>query len=133
MRIGEAARRAGVSDKTLRYYEDIRVLEPPRRSEAGYREYDETVLDQLRFIRSGQAIGLSLGELREILQLRNSGVTPCEHVTRLIAERAAQIDAQIAELDRMRTELRRLARRSKQLDPKDCLPTKICHIVESGT
>lgn len=133
MRIGEVARRAGVSDKALRFYEQIGVLEAPARSGAGYREYDETVLEQLRFIRSGQAIGLSLGELREILQLRDRGITPCEHVAGLIAERAAQIDAQIAELERMRTELRRLARRAKNLDPKDCLPSKVCHLIESGT
>jgi DNA-binding transcriptional MerR regulator len=130
MRIGEVAQRAGVSDKTLRYYEKIGVLDAPDRTPSGYREYDDAVVDRLRFIRSGQSLGLSLGELREILALRDRGVTPCTHVTDLIKKRAAEIDEQIAELSRLRAELRRLARRAQRLDPKDCRPDKVCHVIE---
>jgi DNA-binding transcriptional MerR regulator len=130
MLIGEVARRAGVSDKTLRYYEDIGVLDPPARSAGGYRDYDESVVDRLRFVRTGQSLGLSLGELREILALRERGQTPCVHVTDLITRRAKEIDEQIAELEGLRAELRRLARRAKVLDPKDCHPDKVCHIIE---
>ena len=66
MLIGEVARRSGVSAKTLRYYEDIGLIDAPARSASGYRDYESDVLDRLGFIRSAQAIGLSLGEIRSI-------------------------------------------------------------------
>jgi MerR family copper efflux transcriptional regulator len=54
MRIGQLADRCGVSEKTLRYYEDIGVLRSPRRTPSGYRDYDDSALAQLRFIRAAQ-------------------------------------------------------------------------------
>lgn len=133
MKIGELAQRSGLSDKAIRYYEEIGVLDRPPRTPGGYRDYDASVLDRLAFVRAAQAVGLKLGEIREIVALRDRGETPCEHVADLIRRRAADVDAQIAELGRMRSELRRLARRAHALDPRNCDPARICHIVESGT
>ncbi len=59
MRIGELADRAGVTTKTLRFYEQAGVLPPPDRTSAGYRDDDETVLDVLRFVRAARAAGLT--------------------------------------------------------------------------
>lgn len=59
--IGEAAERCGVPAKTLRYYEDIGILDPAERSPAGYRHYDDGVIERVAFIRSAQAVGLTLG------------------------------------------------------------------------
>ena len=129
MRIGELAQRSGVSAKTLRYYEEIGVLTPPERTHGGYRHYDEDTLTRLSFIRAAQAVGLTLGEIREIVGFRDRGETPCAHVTTLIGQRAAELDERIAELERMRTELRRLARRARSLDPADCAPEDVCHVI----
>ena len=57
MRIGEVAQRSGVPVKTIRYYEDIGVLDLPQRSASGYREYDDNVLERLAFVRSAQTVG----------------------------------------------------------------------------
>jgi len=130
MLIGEVERRSGVPAKTIRYYEGIGVLTAPAREASGYRSYDDTVLDRLAFIRAAQAAGLHLGEIREIVALRDRGETPCSHVTDIIGRRAAEIDRQIAELEHVRAELRRLARRAARLDPKDCRPDRVCHIIE---
>jgi DNA-binding transcriptional MerR regulator len=130
MQIGEVERRSGVPAKTIRYYEDIGVLGRPARTPSGYRTYEKAVLDRLRFIRAAQTVGLTLGEIREIVALRDRGRAPCEHVAELITKRAADIDAQIAELERMRSDLRRLARRASRLDPKDCRSDEICHIIQ---
>ena len=130
MRIGEVASRSGLSDKTIRYYEDIGVLEHPTRARNGYREYDRSVLDRLRFVRAAQSVGLKLGEIREVIALRDRGQTPCGHVVDIIEKRAREIDESISTLEKMRTELRRLVRRARTLDPKDCAPEKICHVID---
>jgi MerR family transcriptional regulator, copper efflux regulator len=80
MRIGELAERSGVSAKTIRYYEDIGLLPAPARLASGYRDYEPSTLDRLAFIRAAQAVGLSLGEIRGIVALRDEGQTPCGHV-----------------------------------------------------
>lgn len=61
------ATRAGVSTKTLRYYEEIGLLTRPDRTSSCYRSYSIAVLDRLGFIRAAQAVGLTLGEIREVV------------------------------------------------------------------
>ena len=129
MRIGELARRAGLSTKTLRYYESIGVLPEPDRTDSGYRDYPGSALEVLHFVRSAQAVGLSLGEIRGILAYRDRGETPCGHVLELIRRRAAEIDDQIARLEGMRAELRRLEGRARTLRPEECSPAEICHVI----
>lgn len=132
MRIGELADRAGVPVKTIRYYEDIGVLAPPARSSSGYRDFDDSVLDRLAFIRSAQAVGLSLGEIRGIVALRDDGETPCGHVLELLRARSTEIDRRISELRALQRELKRLVARAQGLDPADCDPQRICHLLGSA-
>jgi MerR family transcriptional regulator, copper efflux regulator len=133
MRIGELAAVSGVSAKTIRYYEDIGVLDPPARTPSGYRDYTPEATDRLAFIRSAQAVGLSLGEIRGIVALRDRGTTPCGHVLDLITARAADLDRRISELQRLRTELGRLVDRAQRLDPADCDPRRVCHLIGPHT
>lgn len=130
MRIGVVSERSSVPTKTIRYYEEVGLLDQPRRTSSGYRDYEADVLDRLRFIRAAQSLGLKLGEIREVLKLRNRGVAPCDHVAKLIEERRSEIDAQIDDLERMRGELDRIVRRARRLRPKDCKADDICHIIE---
>ena len=129
MLIGEVAQQSGIPAKTLRYYEDIGLLAPPSRTGAGYRNYDDDVLDRLTFIRSSQAIGLSLGEIRSIIAMRDNGETPCGHVLELLVDRAKEIDHTIKQLRGLKAELRHLVDRAQQLDPADCDPANICHLI----
>jgi DNA-binding transcriptional MerR regulator len=129
MRIGEVASRSGVSAKAIRYYEDIGLVLPPRRLASGYRDYDESALDRLAFVRAAQAVGLSLGEIRGILALRDDGDSPCGHVLGLLRSRSAELDRRIAELRSLRGELHRLVERADALDPADCEPRRICHLI----
>ena len=129
MRIGELAEQTGVPAKTIRYYEEIGVLAPPQRTPAGYRDYEDTVMGRLSFVRAAQSVGLTLGEIREIVALRDRGETPCGHVSALLSRRAAEVDKRIAELQRLRGDLRGLARRARSLDPADCEPGLVCHLV----
>jgi MerR family copper efflux transcriptional regulator len=131
VRIGELARRSGVPAKTIRYYEDIGLVEPPARTPAGYRDYEPAALDRLAFIRAAQAIGLTLGEIRSIIALRDDGQTPCGHVLDLLRHRADELERRIAELRSLRSELRRLVDRADGLDPADCDPGRVCHLIGS--
>jgi len=129
MRIGELAEQAGISTKAIRYYEQIGILAPPARSAAGYRAYDQAALGRLGFVRAAQAVGLTLGEIRQIIAFRDDGQAPCGHVTDLLQRRAADLDVRIRELQKLRGELRKLAQRATTLDPAQCPPEQVCHII----
>lgn len=133
MLISEVAGRSGVSAKTLRYYEEVGLVDPPARSPSGYRSYDEDVLDRLRFIRSAQALGLSLGEIRSIVALRDRGEAPCGHVLGLLRHRTTEIERTIRELRSLKAELNQLVARAQSLDPAACEPRGVCHLITSTT
>ena len=132
MKIGELAEQAGTSVKTIRYYDRVGVLCPQQRSESGYRLYGEDALDRYRFVRAAQAVGLRLGEIRQIIALRDRGEAPCGFVVELIGRRASELDARIAELVALRDELRRLDRRARRLDPRRCDQRLVCHVIDPG-
>ena len=129
LKIGEVAARSGCSVQALRYYDDIGILRPVRRTTSGYRVYAPAALQQLAFVRAAQAVGLTLGEIREVIALRDRGEVPCGHVLELIQRRAGELDERIAELQTLRSELRRLARRATRMDPRDCEPDRVCHLI----
>ena len=120
MRIGEAAGRAGVPAKTIRFWEDQRLLPEPARTAAGYRDYDPAIVERLGFIRHAQAAGLTLEHIRQVLDIRDSGQPPCAHVAGLIAQRLGEVEARLAELTRTRDQLVVLAARAAAQDPADC-------------
>jgi MerR family copper efflux transcriptional regulator len=129
VRIGDLAQRSGVTAKTIRYYEDIGLVGPPARTPSGYRDYEPSALERLAFIRAAQAIGLTLGEIRSIIALRDDGQTPCGHVLDLLRQRADELDRRIAELRSLRSELRRLVDRAEGLDAAECDPGRVCHLI----
>jgi DNA-binding transcriptional MerR regulator len=128
MRIGELGKKAGLSTKTIRYYEDIRILPEPDRTSSGYRDYGEGTLDRLRFIKAAQAVGFSLGEIREILAFGDRGEAPCLHVTRLMEERIRSLSQHIRDLEAMRGELEHLVKNARTLPEPDS--GTFCHIIE---
>ena len=133
MRIGELSEKAGVSTKTIRYYEEIDVLPRPERSANGYREYGSAALERLTFVRDARATGLSLTEISSILSLRDQGESTCNHVLGLMEAHLAEIDRHIETLQQTRTQLASLVKRAKRLDPSECTDPHRCQtIVETG-
>jgi DNA-binding transcriptional MerR regulator len=120
MRIGEAAGRAGVTAKTVRFWEEQHLLPAPARTAAGYRDYDQGIVERLAFIRHAQAAGLTLEHIRQVIDLRDGGQPPCVHVTGLISQRLGEVNARLAELTRTRDQLVVLAARAAAQDPADC-------------
>ncbi len=131
MRIGTLADQAGVTAKTVRYYESIRLLAEPVRTPSGYREYDVDALERLRFIRDAQASGLTLSEIQSVLELKDAGARSCDHTMALLDRHLAEIDMQIARLEVARGELRDLARRAQRLDPAACTDPQRCQVISS--
>lgn len=131
MRIGQLAEQAGVTAKTLRFYEQSGLLPAPHRGPSGYRDYADIALDRLRFIRAAQAAGLTLAEIGGIIAVRESSGPPCEHVAALLAEHAAELDQRITALSALRQEVQQLQERAATLDPAACSDDAICHVIPS--
>lgn len=129
MRIGELGRRAGVPVKTIRYYEEIGLLEEPVRLANGYRDYSEVAVDRLQFIREAQATGLSLSEIGSIIEMRNHGEQTCGHVIGLLERHLDDIDRQILQLRSTRKLLSELTVQAKALDPGDCVDPNRCQTI----
>lgn len=131
MQIAELAERSGVPKKTIRYYEEIGVMPIASRNDSGYRQYAEDAVALLSFVRAAQSVGLTLGEIREVLAFRERGETPCQHVAALIDRHANDLAERIAALQAMHQDLRRLAKRARSAPATAATDTVICHIIES--
>lgn len=129
MRIGEIAREVGVATSAIRFYEESGLLPAPERTPSGYRDYDASVIDRLAFIRAGQAVGLTLGELRGVLHIRDRGDAPCRHVADLIDTRIDEIGQRIKDLRRLRKDLSTLSENAAAFDPAECPPESVCRIL----
>ena len=132
MRIGDLATAAGVTTKTVRYYETIGLLADAPRTAAGYRDYGPDALDRLRFIRDAQATGLSLTEIHSILELKDEGERTCEHTRSLLHRQIDEIDARLRQLETARRTLVELARRADAADPADCVDPHRCQVIGAG-
>ena len=128
MLIGELARRTRTTAKTLRFYEDEGLLPEPDRRNSGYRDYPAGAVDRVAFIRDAQKAGFTLRQIGQILDIRDGGEPPCEHVGQLIDQRLDEVERRMAELRQTRAHLQQLARRTRELDPVDC--GGYCHIIQ---
>jgi len=129
MLIGELAAKAGLSAKTIRFYEQVGLMPAPPRTPAGYRDYPSGALDRLMFIVNAQVAGFTLAEIRSVLAIRDSGDPPCRHVATLIGQRLDQVEQRIAELTRTHDVLIDLQRRAAAINPDDCAGPEICRIL----
>jgi DNA-binding transcriptional MerR regulator len=108
LRIGEVARRTGLSVKTIRFYCDEGLLQPKDRSAGGYRLFDEENLAELAIIRALRAMDVSIPELVRILEVRRAGVCNCSVLKDSITAKMESIKLRIDELAAMKDELARL-------------------------
>jgi DNA-binding transcriptional MerR regulator len=131
MKIGELATRAGVSTKTIRYYENIGVIPDAERKPNGYRTYDQTTVERLSFVKDAQAAGLSLNEINLILELRDEGEVTCHHVISMLDSHLHDVDRQLAELTRTRQRLQEMTQRARDLDPSNCTDPNRCQTIQT--
>ncbi|HET7837491.1 MAG TPA: Cu(I)-responsive transcriptional regulator [Variovorax sp.] len=107
--IGEAAARSGVSAKMVRHYESLGLLPDVARTDAGYRQYTDSNVHTLRFIRRARDLGFSMAEIAELLKLWQNKGRASADVKRIALDHAADLHRRIEEMTAMKRTLERLA------------------------
>ena len=120
MNISEAARRSGLSTKTIRYYEDIELTEPAHRGENGYRQYDASAVEELHFLARAREVGFDLQECRQLLDLQRNRTRQSRHARELVLEKSQQLQTRIEQLMAMQQVLQDLASRCRGDEGPDC-------------
>ena len=136
--IGELSDRVGISPHTIRYYERLGLLKPPKRTESQYRIYGQENEERLRFIQKAKRFGLSLDEIKQLIAIRTQGTPPCASLKTMVKQHLDDLDRQIEEMISLRREL---ASRYEEIDrslPNTSTPPteeicrgKICGLIES--
>ena len=120
MNISEAARRSGLSSKTIRYYEEIGLIGPAARSDNGYRQYDARAVDELHFLARAREVGFDIEECRQLLDLQRDQHRESRHARALVLEKSAQLQQRIEQLKDMQGVLEEMASRCKGDEGPEC-------------
>ena len=96
--ISELAKSAGITSRTLRHWERVGLLPRATRTHTGYRMFDPQIAHHITFIQKAKTVGLTLGEMRRLLELARKGKNPCPEVVQWTDTRAAAVERQIGEL-----------------------------------
>lgn len=106
--IGALAARTGCTPEAVRFYEHQGVLPlPVRRGDGRYRQYTSADVERVRFLRRARELGFALDDVKELMALASSDPSrPCAEVDAIARGHLAQVDAKLAQLKRLRSELR---------------------------
>ncbi len=107
--IGELSRRTGVKVPTIRYYEQVGLIDAAERSEGNQRRYGRGELDRLGFIRHARDLGFGVDDIRALIELSHHPEQPCSRADNIAAEQLAAVREKIAKLTRLEAELQRIA------------------------
>jgi MerR family copper efflux transcriptional regulator len=118
--IGQAAALSGISAKMLRYYESLGMLPKVIRTDAGYRQYGETEVHTLRFIKRAREMGFSLDEISALLKLWQNRERASKEVKRIALDHIEALDRKIAEMQAMKRTLETLAQHCHGDDHPEC-------------
>ena len=131
LKVGAAAKAAGVGLQTLHYYERLELLPKPKRSAANYRLYSPETIRRVRFIKKAQALGLTLEETKQILDLKDHGREPCRKVAELGEKHLQEIDGRLAQLRAYRRALAQAVSGwpKKNLSERHCAG-EFCDLIE---
>jgi DNA-binding transcriptional MerR regulator len=134
MQIQEMTQRAGVSPKTIRYYESIDLLPQPARKQNGYRDYSQDDLDRVLFVAGARRLDFSLAEIGEILDLRDGGVAPCSALLDQLEVKQHEIQTRIAQLEKLSAALSDLHSKGLEFPQDDVLGKNcVCHLIKTQT
>ncbi len=120
MNISAASQASGVSAKMIRHYEALGLVPGVRRSDAGYRQYDEATVHVLRFIRRARDLGFDTKEIGALLQLWRNKRRSSADVKRIAAGHVAALADRIAALQSMQRTLSHLARHCHGDERPEC-------------
>ena len=107
--IGQLSKRTGVKVPTIRYYEQMGLLEAAERSDGNQRRYSKAGLDRLAFIRHSRELGFSIDDIRELLELSAHPEKPCGNAHAIAVRHLEEVQDRIARLRRLEMELQRIS------------------------
>ncbi len=108
LQIGEVAKKLGITTRTIRYYEEIGLMSPPKRLDAGIRVYSKHDVKRLKFILKLKELGISLKEMQELAQVYEIHQTPEKIIPKLIEildNHISKIDEKITKLASLRNDI----------------------------
>jgi len=108
MNIGQAATASGISAKMIRHYEGVGLLPAPKRTESGYRQYNESEIHALRFIRQARDLGFSIHEIGDLLSLWHDRRRPSRLVKAMAETHIQALEQKAQELLAMKSTLEHL-------------------------
>lgn len=120
MKIGELAARAGSNPETIRYYERIGMLPEPARTEGNYRDYGADHVARLSFIRHARTLGFELSDIRTLIDLADQPDQDCAAVDRITRGHLQIVEAKIAQLAALKSELMRMLDQCRGGQVADC-------------
>lgn len=118
--IGQLSERTGVKIPTIRYYEQMQLIEAPERSSGNQRRYTTGGLERLSFIRHARDLGLSIEDIRELIQLSQSPERPCSDAHDIAARHLRAVQARISKLKKLEAELKRISSVSDACHVREC-------------
>lgn len=137
--ISELSRQANVPVSTIRYYERKGLLMPSERTRSQYRLYSQEAEKHLQFIQKAKRFGLSLEEIKQILDLSDQGIAPCKRVMQMLKHHLDEVDRHIQEVMEFRQNLTRLYIQFEQSIPDSPVTLdsgdrdgKICGLIEQS-
>lgn len=120
MNIGAVAKRSGVNAKTIRYYESINLIPAAERSGNGYRDYGDSDVETLRFIKRARSLGFSVGDVGSLLSLWNDKSRASGDVKALALKHVEGVEERIRELESIRDTLKHLTKCCQGDNRPDC-------------
>lgn len=127
LRIGQLAKQVGISTSALRFYEEAGLLGRPARTASGYRLYPRGAVGRLQFLLRAKALGLTLSEIRQLVEAPVSGAEEQRNrVRHVVAHRLAETQERMAELRALEVELNGLYLRLLRLPAPDCSHLGAC-------
>ena len=132
MKVRELARRSGVPDHVVRYYTRIGLLKPSRSPRNGYKQYKDSDVSRLRFIRQAKSLGYTLGEITRIFHEASRRNSPCPMVRQIIAGRIEENGSRLNELAALQKRMKRALGEWSKLP--DGMPDgeSVCYLIESA-
>lgn len=130
LHVGELARRANVTPATVRYYARTGLIHPGREPDNGYRCFSGSDIRRIAFIRRAQALGLTIGDIKAILDAVDQGEVPCDDVKTMVERRLTRVRDHIAELEAKEARIRRAISTWETMDEPTPVDGELCPLIE---
>ncbi len=126
--VKDVANKCKVNPSTVRYYTKIGLIVPCSKTEAGYKLYDEKAIEKIEFINKAKKLGFTLDEIKVVIDIAESGRSPCKHVIKFLRRKKERIERKIEFLAEYKSRIEKVLRKwGRKLGKCN---GKICSIIE---